>query len=271
MLTSSSSRKLRIDGFGGPQVTCDNAVKARGKAHADSWRLAVADPFDAAAGVSAWERLKLGGASPSPRCGVAAAARLDATYVFGGVHDLEGDGLSTRSTFFDDLYVLDAAKRRWKRRGGKDDGDDGVVADAPPPPPPPQKWDAAAVAASLAPAAPTKAAPAPPPRIGACAAVLHKVLYVGCGSLEVGDTKELGLDDFWRCDARAKTPVWTRLCDGTMAARSAAWEASESDSESDSDSSDDSDSSESEAETLVGRTAEPDEEKTERSARRRGG
>ena len=97
--------------------------------------------------------------------------------------------------------------------------------------------------------------------------MLHKVLYVACGALEVGD-RELPLDDFWACDTRAKVPAWTRLLPGTMQQRSAHWKTEEPDDGSDSDSSDSSDdssSSSSEDETVA------DEVKTERQGRRRGG
>jgi len=75
----------------------------------------------------------------------------------------------------------------------------------------------------------------PPPRIGACCAVAGKVLYVLGGTLEVGDTKELALDDVWCRDARKKDAPWTRLVSGTMSKRSAHWAAEESDKSDDED------------------------------------
>ena len=74
-----------------------------------------------------------------------------------------------------------------------------------------------------------------PPRIGACCAVAGKVLYVLGGTLEVGDTKELALDDVWCRDARKKDAPWTRLVSGTMSKRSAHWAAEESDKSDDED------------------------------------
>ena len=42
-----------------------------------------------------------------------------------------GEGLSTESTFYDDHYVLDTTKKRWKRAADK----------TPTPPPPPRAWN----------------------------------------------------------------------------------------------------------------------------------
>ena len=58
------------------EVTCDNAVKAKGKEHGDCWRLTIGDPFAAPDGApspeSAWERVSLKGATPEKRCGATA-------------------------------------------------------------------------------------------------------------------------------------------------------------------------------------------------------
>ena len=109
---------------------------------------------------------------------------------------MDGEGLSTESTFYDDHYVLDTTKKRWKRRDALQDPDL--------PPPPPRAWDRKALQASLVAVSLT-----PPPRIGACCAVAGKVLYVLGGTLEVGDTKELALDDVWCLDVAAD--AWTRV------------------------------------------------------------
>jgi len=53
------------------EVTCDNMVKAKGKEHADAWRLTIADPFEDSKAESAWERLPLKGDAPQLRCGAA--------------------------------------------------------------------------------------------------------------------------------------------------------------------------------------------------------
>ncbi|KAH8047678.1 galactose oxidase [Aureococcus anophagefferens] len=99
------------------EIKCDNAVKAQGKEHGDCWKLTIGDPFAGdATPESSWERVPLKGATPDKRCGAASAARLDQAHVFGGVHDVDGDGLSSTSLFYDDLHVLDLGKRKWKRR-----------------------------------------------------------------------------------------------------------------------------------------------------------
>ena len=103
------------------------------------------------------------------------------------------------------------------------------------PPPPPERGTgrrcASLVAVSLTPL----------PRIGACLAVAGKVLYVLGGTLEVGDTKELALDDVWCRDARKKDAPWTRLVSGTMSKRSAHWAAEESDKSDDEEEDDEED------------------------------
>ena len=68
------------------------------------------------------------------RRGAACVLRIETTRrTFGGVYDFDGEGLSTASTFYDDHYVLDTTKRRWKRRDALQDPDL--------PPPPPRAWD----------------------------------------------------------------------------------------------------------------------------------
>ena len=105
----------------------------------------------------------------------------------------------------------------------------------------------------------------PPPRIGACAAIVNKVLYVAAGALEVGD-RELALDDFWSLDTRKKAADWACLLPGTMTSRSAAWKVEAPDSDSDSDSEDLGDTSDDDDDGVEharadDRRAEPDEEK----------
>ena len=134
---------------------------------------------------------------------------------------MDGEGLTTESTFYDDHYVLDTTKKRWKRRD--------AIIDPDLPPPPPRAWDRKALQASLV--APSLT---PPPRIGACCAVAGKILYVLGGTLEVGD-KELALDDVWCRYSRKKNAPWTRLVAGTMSKRSAHWHAEDSDKEEDDD------------------------------------
>ena len=229
------------------EIRCDNAVKARGKPHTDCWELKIADPFDENSTLSSWSRVKLGGSiggsAPSPRCGVCASYRNDTTHVFGGVYDVDGEGLSTESTFYDDHYVLDTTKKRWKRRDALQDPDL--------PPPPPRAWDRKALQASLVAVSLT-----PPPRIGACCAVAGKVLYVLGGTLEVGDTKELALDDVWCRDARKKDAPWTRLVSGTMSKRSAHWAAEESDKSDDEDEEEDLGSTSSDSDETAGEEEE---------------
>ena len=257
------------------EIKCDNAVKAQGKEHGDCWKLTIGDPFAGdATPESAWERVPLKGATPDKRCGAASAARLDQAHVFGGVHDVDGDGLSSTSLFYDDLHVLDLGKRKWKRREASEREADAPPAAAPwdvaalasalaVPPPAPPRHKAAEAAAPPKPAAPRPTAP--PPRIGASAAIVNKVLYVAAGALEVGD-RELALDDFWSLDTRKKAADWACLLPGTMTSRSAAWKVEAPDSDSDSDSEDLGDTSDDDDDGIEharadDRRAEPDEEK----------
>lgn len=241
------------------EIKCDNMVKARGKPHTDSWELKIADPWDGGMEVSSWARVKLGGSigglAPSPRCGITSAARNDDTHVFGGVYDVDGEGLTTESTFYDDHYVLDTTKKRWKRRDAIIDQDPDL------PPPPPRAWDRKALQASLV--APSVT---PPPRIGACCAVAGKVLYVLGGTLEVGD-KELALDDFWCRDSRKKDAPWTRLVAGTMSKRSAHWNAEDSDKEEDLDEEEDLGATSSDSDSEATAEEEKKEEKRDQWTR----
>ena len=88
------------------------------------------------------------------------------THVFGGVYDVDGEGLSTESTFYDDHYVLDTTKKRWKRRDALQDGAHRRSAHHRRPTA--SRPQASLVAVSLT----------PPPRFIACCAAAGKVLYV---------------------------------------------------------------------------------------------
>ncbi|KAH8074572.1 galactose oxidase [Aureococcus anophagefferens] len=225
------------------EIKCDNAVKAQGKEHGDCWKLTIGDPF-------------AGDATP------------ERAHVFGGVHDVDGDGLSSTSLFYDDLHVLDLGKRKWKRPRGLG-AEAGAAAAAP--------WDVAALASALAvpppapprhkaadAAAPPKPAPAPtapPPRDRRVRAIVNKVLVARRARgrrprarprrlLEPGHAEEgrgLGVPP-----ARHDAP------------RSAAWKVEAPDSDSDSDSGTPAPSTTTTTASSTradDRRAEPDEEK----------
>jgi len=165
------------------ETKCDNALKAKGKVHVDAWQLDLKNLTN-----GRWDRVNIKGEAPSKRAGCSAAQRGDAVYVFGGVFDDDSDASSKAiddSTFYNDLFVLDAATLRWSSslssRRLLDIDDDRGEDDR----------------------------RAPAPRIGAAVAVEGKSLYVAGGILEVRGDRERTFDDLWATDVSKKKAPWT--------------------------------------------------------------
>jgi len=153
------------------EVKCDTALKAKGKHHTDSWQLDLSifinSPTDFSSSSLRWERLALKGESPSPRSGMrAAGTKPDLLYVFGGVHDDDFDKSSKPSTFFNQVFVLDFANRRWYHSPFTD--------------------------------------PAPAPRLGAAVAFRASLLYIAGGTLETRGDREHAFDDLWTYDVKLR-------------------------------------------------------------------
>ncbi|KAJ1455307.1 hypothetical protein M885DRAFT_565240 [Pelagophyceae sp. CCMP2097] len=226
------------------EAKCENMIKAKGREHTDAWLLQLgslvaggkAAPSPKALAV--WERCNAKGRAPTPRVGASSCARGDRVYVFGGVHDVDGEGLQTTSVFFDDLYQFDFATKRWSAVRPRADADDepkrrrrrAKDADAPPGDEEEEEddddddddataaslaqaaWDEARVAAALL-AAPAEGPLLPPPRIGGMLTFRDKAFHLLGGVLETGD-REVVLDDSWSFDPRKKK--WVCLERGTM-------------------------------------------------------
>ncbi|KAK7234392.1 galactose oxidase [Aureococcus anophagefferens] len=200
------------------EIKCDNAVKAQGKEHGDCWKLTIGDPFagDATPGELVG-RVPLRALTPDKRClALASAARLDQAHVFGGVHDVDGDRLSSTSLFYDDLHVLDLGKRKWKRREA---GRRRARLGAP--------WDVAALASALA-----VPPPAPPRHKAADAAAPPKPARAA----PTARARRASARRARSLDTRKKAADWTCLLPGTMrVARRVEKSAPDSDSDSDSE------------------------------------
>ncbi|KAJ8612527.1 hypothetical protein CTAYLR_003739 [Chrysophaeum taylorii] len=167
------------------EIQCDNAVKAKGKEHVDSWMLdlSIESESESSRSRRRWNRAAIKGRGPSQRAGSTAVVRGDLCYVFGGVHDDDDDdddGLRTRSIFFGDVHVLDLAARRWHA----------VVASTPPP--------AARVGAALAFKDP------------------KTILLIG-GLLETKGDRERTFDDIWTLDVGKS--AWTCVIEPSSSPR----------------------------------------------------
>ncbi|MEJ1284225.1 kelch domain containing 4 [Cricetulus griseus] len=239
----------------------------KGTQHSDMFLL---KPEEAGEGKWTWTRINPSGVKPTPRSGFSVAmAPNHQILFFGGVCDEEEEE-SLEGSFFNDLYVYDAARSRWftaqlkgpksdkkKRRRGKVEEQEGATEqeNGATGAPEPLEVIKEVVAedgtvitikqvlapSGLVPQAPPKpedsaveassAGQEPCPRSNAMLAVKHGLLYVYGGMFEAGD-RQVTLSDLYCLDLH-KMEEWRTLVE--MDPKSQEW-LEETDSEEDSSS-----------------------------------
>uniref|UniRef100_A0A7S2ZVZ8 DUF4110 domain-containing protein n=1 Tax=Rhodosorus marinus TaxID=101924 RepID=A0A7S2ZVZ8_9RHOD len=101
----SHKEKKRLAGVAGAnQPMIDDAATSRGIVHSEIWKF---DPES-----KRWEKLKRSGYGPSNRSGFGMVLYKNQLVTFGGVEDEETEE-SLRSTFYNDLFAYNIARKKW--------------------------------------------------------------------------------------------------------------------------------------------------------------